>query len=95
VQRIIDDLLAGIEHRWVDTNPSDQRTLHLLSATMSSWLAFVRELCVRWLQGGDMSQTDVREISLGALTGALGEIPSTGSREPTTGRTTKPKRTQG
>ncbi len=88
VQRVIAELLAGIGRRWADTNPADQRTQQLLSAAMSSWLAFVRELCVRWLQGRELSQTDVREISLGALKGALDEVPSSGKHRPARRRTT-------
>lgn len=36
-----------------------------------SWLVFVRTLCVEWLTHQTFSRTELREMCVGALLGAL------------------------
>jgi hypothetical protein len=43
----------------------------VFAAVLTSWLVFVRVLVVEWLAGGVPQWAEVREISVGALRGAV------------------------
>ncbi|MET8751172.1 TetR/AcrR family transcriptional regulator [Streptomyces sp. NPDC059104] len=75
VQAIIDDELAGLRaHLLTVTAPAEEQYA-MVSAVVTSWLVFVRALCVDWLLDGAYSRTALADICVGALTGALATVP--------------------
>ncbi|MFE0178430.1 TetR/AcrR family transcriptional regulator [Streptomyces sp. NPDC059002] len=85
IQGIIDEELDELRRRvlaaiGLDADQLPDTRREMASATVMSWLVFVRALCVDWLTHHPQrySRTQLRDISIGALTGALG--PVTGDR---------------
>ena len=71
IQAVIADELAVLRQRLVDASGLTKHARDLLSAALAGWLLFVRVLCVEWLVTQSFSRTELREICIGALLGAL------------------------
>ncbi|MCP3803817.1 TetR/AcrR family transcriptional regulator [Allokutzneria sp. A3M-2-11 16] len=78
IQAIIDDELATLRQRVLDVAGFDDSAREVVSAVLTSWLVFVRTLCVDWLANQAYSREELRDVCLGALWGALQPISRTG-----------------
>ena len=78
IQTIIDEECATLRQRLLDVAGFDARVRETVSAVLTSWLVFVRVLCVEWLVEEAFSRTELREICLGALWGSLGPLAPAG-----------------
>jgi AcrR family transcriptional regulator len=83
IQAVINDELAELQRRLLDTlDPGDPQR-HLVSATLWSWLVFVRTLCVEWLADPQAyGRDEVRMVCSGALLGALDAVLGSGRPVP-------------
>ncbi|MFE0653407.1 TetR/AcrR family transcriptional regulator [Streptomyces sp. NPDC059534] len=72
VQTIIADELDALRERLLGVLPlADARTRATVSGVLKSWLVFVQVLCVDWLTDGTASRTELRDVCVGAVVGAL------------------------
>ncbi|SDM58116.1 TetR/AcrR family transcriptional regulator [Allokutzneria albata] len=78
IQAIIDEELATLRQRVLDAAGFDERIREVVTAVLTSWLVFVRTLCVDWLANRAYSRERLRAVCLGALWGALEPVVSTG-----------------
>ncbi|MFE0098973.1 TetR/AcrR family transcriptional regulator [Streptomyces sp. NPDC059009] len=85
IQGIINDELDELRRRvlvaiGLDAGQLDAARREMASAAVMSWLVFVRALCVDWLthHPRGYTRTRLRDIAIGALTGALGPITGDG-----------------
>lgn len=74
IQAIIDDELAVLRQRLLDATGLEDSPRNMMSAALMSWLVFVRILCVDWLTNQTFSRTELRDMCVGALLGALGAV---------------------
>lgn len=75
IQAVISDELAELRRRLLDVVGLHGPRRHLVSATLWSWLVFVRTLCVDWLANPDaFSRDELRAVCSGALLGALDAV---------------------
>jgi AcrR family transcriptional regulator len=78
VAAIISDELAVLRDRLVDVLTVGEAERAVVSTVVLSWLTFVRVLCIEWLSSGVPSRSQVLDICLRALIGALEPVlPST------------------
>lgn len=78
IQAIIDDECAALGARLLDATGLADRPRQLVSAVLLSWLVFVRTLCVDWLTNQTFSRTELRDMCVGALLGALAPVVDLG-----------------
>ncbi|MFG2289549.1 TetR/AcrR family transcriptional regulator [Streptomyces sp. NPDC048595] len=78
IQAVITDELAVLRQRLLDTTALKDGPGDLVSAALLSWLVFVRALCVDWLTHQKFSRTELREMCVGALLGALEPVMDLG-----------------
>ncbi len=71
IQAIIAGELGELRERVLDALRLAGPLRATVSAILTSWLTFVRVLTVDWLEHGTPTRAQMREISLGALLGAL------------------------
>ncbi|BDT96850.1 putative TetR-family transcriptional regulator [Nocardia sputorum] len=71
IQAIIAGELGELRERVLDALRLEGPPRATVSAILTSWLTFVRVLTVDWLEHGTPARAQMREISLGALLGAL------------------------
>ncbi len=76
VQTVITDELDVLRQRLVDVTGFRGRDRELVSAAALSWLVFVRTLCVDWLTHPRFTRTELRDMCVGALVGALTAVVS-------------------
>jgi AcrR family transcriptional regulator len=74
IQAIISDELAELRRRMLDAFALDGPPRQVASAALNAWLVFVRALCVEWLENESFSRSELRDVCLGALQGALASI---------------------
>ncbi|WKK24487.1 TetR/AcrR family transcriptional regulator [Streptomyces olivoreticuli] len=74
IQAVITDELAELRQRVLDATGLDGRPRDTVSAALTSWLVFVRALCVEWLTNEAFSRTELHAMSVGALRGALAAV---------------------
>ncbi|WP_067810011.1 TetR/AcrR family transcriptional regulator [Nocardia beijingensis] len=74
IQAIIAGELGELRERVLDALRLEGPPRATVSAILTSWLTFVRVLTVEWLEHGTPTRAQMREISLGALLGALGPV---------------------
>ncbi|MFI7120769.1 TetR/AcrR family transcriptional regulator [Amycolatopsis sp. NPDC049868] len=74
IQAVIDDELAVLRRRLLDAAGLEDDLRGPVSAVLLSWLVFVRALCVDWLVNQAFSRAVLRDMCVGALTGALGAV---------------------
>ncbi|GAA3079700.1 TetR/AcrR family transcriptional regulator [Streptomyces olivoverticillatus] len=78
IQAIITDELAELRQRVLDATGLDGRSREVVSAALTSWLVFVRALCVDWLANGTFTRAELHAMSVGALRGTLGAVTDVG-----------------
>ncbi|MFI6054335.1 TetR/AcrR family transcriptional regulator [Streptomyces violascens] len=74
IQTIINDELAELSRRVLDATGLEGPARDTVSAVLTSWLVFVRALCVDWLTNEAFSRAELHDMSVGALLGALGAV---------------------
>ncbi|WP_431969264.1 TetR/AcrR family transcriptional regulator [Nocardia sp. bgisy134] len=74
IQSIISGELDELRGRLLNVMGLSEAERAAASSVLMSWLTFVRVLTVDWLEHRAMSRNDVRDISVGALLGALEPI---------------------
>jgi len=80
VQAIISGELATLRARLLNTFELRGESRAATSALLTSWLVFVRVLCVEWLAQPSFSREQLRDSCVGALLGALGPTEGAVSR---------------
>ena len=73
VQAIISDQLVTIRNRMLDLMGQGGHSRQVASAALDGWLAFVRAVCVDWLQADQLSRNEVLDLCLRALGGILAD----------------------
>jgi AcrR family transcriptional regulator len=76
IQAIIEDELATLRGRLVDAAGLAGAARDAMASVVTSWLVFVRVLCLDWLENGTITRAQLRDICLGALWGALAPVMS-------------------
>lgn len=72
VQTIIAEELDALRERLLGVLPlADERTRAAVSGVLKSWLVFVQVLCVDWLTHETCTRTELRDVCVGAVVGAL------------------------
>lgn len=74
VQAIISGELAEVRRRLLDALGVEGTTRAQVSSILTSWLTFVRALTVEWLEHEHYTRTEMLDISVGTLHGALRPI---------------------
>ncbi|WP_327357007.1 TetR/AcrR family transcriptional regulator [Streptomyces sp. NBC_01304] len=74
IQAIINDELSELRRRTLEATGLRGRARETVSAALTSWLVFVRSLCVEWLANDTFSRAELHAMSIGALRGALGAV---------------------
>ncbi|MGW1738229.1 TetR/AcrR family transcriptional regulator [Nocardia sp. NPDC001965] len=74
VQALIWSELGELRYRILDAMALTGRPRELASSVIIGWLTFVRVLTVDWLEQRSCSREQLRDICIGALTGAMGPI---------------------
>ncbi|GAA2744288.1 TetR/AcrR family transcriptional regulator [Kitasatospora cinereorecta] len=72
VQTIIADELDALRERLLGALPhADDSARQAVSGVLRSWLVFVQVLCVDWLTEQTCTRTELRNICIGAVLGAI------------------------
>ncbi|POX37426.1 TetR/AcrR family transcriptional regulator [Streptomyces sp. Ru73] len=72
IQTIIADELDALRERLLGVLPlTDDATRAAVSGVLKSWLVFVQVLCVDWLTEKTCTRTELRDVCVGAVVGAL------------------------
>ncbi|MEV7568390.1 TetR/AcrR family transcriptional regulator [Streptomyces tanashiensis] len=72
VQTIITGELDALRERLLGVLPlADDRARAAVSGVLKSWLVFVQVLCVDWLTHETCTRTELRDVCVGAVVGAL------------------------
>ncbi|WP_405851423.1 TetR/AcrR family transcriptional regulator [Streptomyces sp. NBC_00090] len=72
VQTIIADELDALRERLLGVLPlTDARAREAVSGVLKSWLVFVQVLCLDWLTHETCTRTELRDVCVGAVLGAL------------------------
>ncbi|MFE3291300.1 TetR/AcrR family transcriptional regulator [Rhodococcus sp. NPDC059234] len=74
VQAIITGELGELRNRLLDAMGVEGATRETTATVLMSWLTFVRVLTIDWLENHTLTRTEMREVSVGALLGALAPI---------------------
>jgi AcrR family transcriptional regulator len=80
IQAIITGELAVLRQRMIDVSGLAGSDRDVLAAVLTGWLVFVRVLVLDWLDrppspaGETFTRVRLRDICVGALTGALGDL---------------------
>jgi AcrR family transcriptional regulator len=77
VQAIITSELATLRNRMLDAIGERGHARKVASVALHGWLAFVRAVCVDWLQNPELSRAEVRELCFRTLAGLFaGHLPA-------------------
>ncbi|MFD8825949.1 TetR/AcrR family transcriptional regulator [Streptomyces sp. NPDC059605] len=72
VQTIMNDELDALRERLLGVLPlADDDTRKAVSGVLKSWLVFVQVLCVDWLTEEACTRTELRDVCIGAVLGAI------------------------
>ncbi|MFJ7958132.1 TetR/AcrR family transcriptional regulator [Streptomyces sp. NPDC096319] len=72
IQTIITGELDALRERLLGVLPlADDRARSAVSGVLTSWLVFVRVLCVDWLTHETCTRAELRDVCVGAVVGAL------------------------
>ncbi|MGK5628183.1 TetR/AcrR family transcriptional regulator [Streptomyces sp. URMC 123] len=72
IQTIMNDELDALRERLLGVLPlADDTTRQAVSGVLKSWLVFVQVLCVDWLTEETCSRTELRDVCVGAVLGAI------------------------
>jgi AcrR family transcriptional regulator len=83
VQAIISDQLATLRDRMLQNLGHRGHARVVSAVALDGWLAFVRAVCVEWLEGADLSRDEVRALCFRTLAGIFVQdvdLASTGAR---------------
>jgi AcrR family transcriptional regulator len=73
VQAIISDQLATLRDRMLDKLGHRGHARQVTSVALDGWLAFVRAVCVEWLERAELSRHEVRDLCFRTLAGIFAE----------------------
>ncbi|KAA9149192.1 TetR/AcrR family transcriptional regulator [Amycolatopsis acidicola] len=76
IQTIVNDELTALLARMLDASGLRGRQRVTGSAVLRSWLVFVREMCLSWLENDAIGRDEVHEICVRALLAALAALPA-------------------
>jgi AcrR family transcriptional regulator len=79
IQAIVNEELNVVGQRLVDQLVADGRLRDATEIAVEGWLAFVRAVCVKWIESQNISRADLTEMCLSAFGGILG-TPTSRSR---------------
>ncbi|MFF2958068.1 TetR/AcrR family transcriptional regulator [Streptomyces sp. NPDC057963] len=72
VQTIISGELDALRQRLLGVLPlTDDATREAVSGVLKSWLVFVQVLCLDWLAKETCTRTELRDVCIGAVLGAI------------------------
>jgi len=72
IQTIMTNELDALRARLLTVLPlADESTREGVSGVLKSWLVFVQVLCVDWLTHETCTRTQLRDVCIGAVLGAL------------------------
>ncbi|MEV0233078.1 helix-turn-helix domain-containing protein [Nonomuraea sp. NPDC050786] len=72
IQTIMTNELDAVRARLLTVLPlADESARDAVSGVLKSWLVFVRVLCVDWLTHATCTRTQLRDVCIGAVLGAL------------------------
>ncbi|ARF57770.1 TetR/AcrR family transcriptional regulator [Streptomyces gilvosporeus] len=72
IQTIIANELDALRERLLGVLPlADDTTREAVSGVLKSWLVFVQVLCVDWLTEETCTRTELRDVCIGAVLGAI------------------------
>ncbi|MBF6316578.1 TetR/AcrR family transcriptional regulator [Nocardia cyriacigeorgica] len=71
IQAIISGELGELRRRMLDVLGVDGQLREATSAVLMSWLTYVRVLTIDWLDNSSLTREQMRQVSVGALLGAL------------------------
>ncbi|MEV0415504.1 helix-turn-helix domain-containing protein [Streptomyces sp. NPDC050448] len=72
IQTIMTNELDALRTRLLAVLPlADERAREAVSGVLKSWLVFVQVLCVDWLTHETCTRTQLRDVCIGAVLGAL------------------------
>ncbi len=72
IQTIMTNELDALRARLLAVLPlADENARETVSAVLKSWLVFVQVLCVDWLTHETCTRTQLRDVCIGAVLGAL------------------------
>ncbi|AVH22972.1 TetR/AcrR family transcriptional regulator [Nocardia cyriacigeorgica] len=71
IQAIISGELGELRRRMLDVLGVDGQLREATSAVLMSWLTYVRVLTIDCLDNGSLTREQIRQVSVGALLGAL------------------------
>ncbi len=71
IQAIINEELAVLRRRMLEASGVDGHQRDVTSAALQAWLAFVRAICLDWLENEAISRAEVRDVCLRTLLAAL------------------------
>ncbi|MEU6231514.1 TetR/AcrR family transcriptional regulator [Kitasatospora sp. NPDC047058] len=78
IQTIMTDELDALRARLLGVLPlADEHAREAVSGVLKSWLVFVRVLCVDWLTEETCSRTELRDVCIGAVLGAIRPLLAT------------------
>ncbi|MER5735230.1 MULTISPECIES: helix-turn-helix domain-containing protein [unclassified Streptomyces] len=72
IQTIMTDELDALRARLLNVLPlADEEAREAVSGVLRSWLVFVQTLCVDWLTRQTCTRTELRDVCVGAVLGAI------------------------
>ncbi|MFB6711369.1 MULTISPECIES: TetR/AcrR family transcriptional regulator [unclassified Streptomyces] len=72
IQTIMTNELDGLRAGLLNVLPlADENAREAVSGVLKSWLVFVQVLCVDWLTRETCSRTELRDVCIGAVLGAI------------------------
>ncbi|WP_280276840.1 TetR/AcrR family transcriptional regulator [Nocardia wallacei] len=71
IQAIIAEELSTVGKRLLDKLEFEGHARAVAAVAVHGWLVFVRTVCVEWVQSQAISRTELTQICLNALTGAI------------------------
>ncbi|MDH6142442.1 MULTISPECIES: TetR/AcrR family transcriptional regulator [Kitasatospora] len=78
VQTIMSNELDELRFRLLKVLPlTDEAAREAVSGVLKSWLVFVQVLCVDWLARETCSRTELRDVCIGAVLGAIRPLLAT------------------
>lgn len=78
IQTIMTNELDALRARLLNVLPlADEAARDAVSGVLKSWLVFVQVLCVDWLTRETCGRTELRDVCIGALLGAVRPLLAT------------------
>jgi AcrR family transcriptional regulator len=74
IQAIITEELNAVGQRLIDGLGVDGHTRDVATVAIHGWLAFVRTVCVKWIQSQTISRDELTQVCVRAFEGAVGDL---------------------